>query len=70
MKIYQINTSAGQVVWAGTYTKAMEVATELATKNEALGATSMYEITQVVVPLLKPDFLEWLNNNFGGYQNV
>lgn len=70
MKIYQINTSAGEIMWEGTYTSAMNKAMELALKHEKMGVKFTYEITTIEVPLLKPDFLEWLNRMFGGHQNV
>lgn len=70
MKIYQINTSSGQVMWVGTQSEASDEANRLVEKSNNMGVPMTCEITVMEVPLLKPDFLKWLNSMFGGYLNV
>lgn len=71
VKLYQINLSNGMVIWCANKTEAISEAKLQAIKEmSTTGVAIKYDITPVTVPLLKPQFLDWINNNFGGYQNV
>jgi hypothetical protein len=71
MKIYRVIVSTGIVFWCANATKANEEGKICAIKQMAMtGEPVTFTVDPVVVPLLKPDFLIWMNENYGGYQNV
>jgi len=71
MKIYQINMSTGEVFWVSNQAEAAETGNALVEKkSSATGQSVTYDVTPIEVPLLKPQFLDWLNAMFGGLHDA
>lgn len=69
MKIYQVNFSDGRIHWYSNNTEAGEYGNLYVEELGKVGKSGDYEVVPVEVPLLKPQFLEWLNAMFGGDQH-
>lgn len=69
MKIYQVNFSDGRIHWYSNNTEAGEFGNLYVEELNKVGKNGDYEVIPVEVPLLKPQFLEWLNAMFGGEQH-
>ncbi len=70
MKIYQVNFGDGSINWYTNNTEATEAGNAYVESKNKTGVNGEFAITPIEVPLLKPQFLEWLNAMFGGPQNV
>lgn len=69
MKIYQVNFSDGRTHWYSNNTEASEFGNLYIAELGNIGKSGDYEVLPIEVPLLKPEFLAWLNGMFGGEQH-
>lgn len=69
MKIYQVNFCDGNVHWYSNNTEANEYGVLYLEELSKVDKVGNYIVQPIEVPLLKPEFLEWLNGMFGGVQH-